>query len=114
MGETVDWKKRAIDAEAETARLRGELAQLRDVPRGGRPPTKARSADGMLIAQVCDRMGWTRGQLAERLEVDQAVLSRVNTIPLAQHHRDACRALLGLLPEDPAPVAPKPTRRARS
>ena len=102
-----DWKTRAIKAEAEVERLRDELAQ-RDERRGGRPPTKAKTADAMLVAQAIAATGWTRTALAKSLGVDMAVLSRVNKIPLAEHHRGALQALLA----KHAPVAP--SRRAKA
>lgn len=86
------WKHRALAAEADLAAARQELDRLRARPATGRPSTKPRTADAKLVADVCAKLGLTRGELAARLECDQALLAPSRK--LTEERREKLRALL--------------------
>jgi hypothetical protein len=90
-----DWKARALVAEARVAELEAELAALRSRPRTGRPPKEPASEDKRLILNVTSHLGITQAELAGRLEVDPAKLSRANKVPLPNDLRARLAGMLG-------------------
>ena len=91
-------RKRIAELEGQVASLRQEVDRLRARPAVGRPSRAPSTEKDRLVALVCERRGWTKGELAARLtealgwKVDQAFLSPSRVFPAGR--RDEVMARL--------------------